>query len=231
MVVCFDGFGFEVLVMGFVINFDIWVSEWLDYGFFFMVSEVGVWLFDVYVWLIVIEFILILKIVVIVIGLGLSEMGMQNVIDWLFVDIIFVLVFYGGDFDLWMQQVCMKGYELLLQLLFELFDFFDNDFGLYILLVSLCFVEMLDWFVYFLICVINYVGVIGEMGVWFVFIQLLMQYFLEKLEFWGFMFVDNGMIFRSIFVEVVGMIWILFSGVDVVLDEVFCVDSIDVKFL
>lgn len=226
-----DGLGSDAPVTSLALTPDTRVSERSDYGFLPMVSEAGVRPLDAYARPFMTQYSSIPKIAVIVTGLGLSETGTQNAIDRLPADITFALAPYGGDLDMWMQQVRLKGHELLLQLPLEPFDFPDNDPGPHTLLVSLRPAEMLDRLAYLLTRVTNYVGVIGEMGARFMSTQPSMQFLLEKVQSRGLMFVDNGTTSRSLSAEVAEATRTPFSGVDVILDEVPREDSIDAKLL
>ncbi len=226
-----DGLAATEPVLSLAVNPDSRVIERSDYGFLPKISEAGVRPLDAYSRPIVREFTSIPKIAVIIGGLGLSETGTQNAIDSLPPDVTFALAPYGKDLDIWMQQIRLKGHELLLQLPLEPFDFPDNDPGPHTLLVSLRPAEMMDRLAYLMTRVTNYVGVIAEMGARFTSTKPSTEYLLEKLKARGLMFVDNGLSSRSITREIANDLRMPFSGVDVVLDEVPREDNIDAKLL
>lgn len=214
-----------------LINPDTRVIERSSYGYLPAVSDDGVRPLDVYSRPVVTEFHSIPQIAIIVGGLGLSEVGTENALNTLPKDVTLALAPYGKDLDRWMQKAREMGYELLLQLPMEPYDFPDNDPGPHSLLVSLQPTEMMDRLQWLLTRVTNYVGVINQMGARFMSTKPSMQFLMEKLSARGLMFVDDGTSSRSIAGSVAAETKMPFSGVDVVLDGVPREDEINAKLL
>jgi len=207
------------------------VSERSEYGFLPKVSSEGVRPLDAYARPFDNSFTSIPKIAVVVTGLGLSEVGTQNALDRLPVDITLAFGPYGSDLDQWMQDARAKGHELLLQLPLEPYDFPDNDPGPHTLLVSLQPNEMLDRLAWILTRTTNYVGLINDMGARFTATPPSVAFLFEKLRERGLMFVDNDESSRSAAGPIAEEGRMPYSAVDVVLDAVPRDDEINAKLL
>jgi len=207
------------------------VSERSEYGFLPKVSSEGVRPLDAYARPFETAFTSIPKIAVVVTGLGLSEVGTQNALDRLPVDMTLAFGPYGSNLDQWMQDARAKGHELLLQLPLEPYDFPDNDPGPHTLLVSLQPNEMLDRLAWILTRTTNYVGVINDMGARFTSTPPSVAFLFEKLRDRGLMFVDKDESSRSAAAPIAQEGRMPYSPVDVVLDAVPREDDINAKLL
>ncbi len=207
------------------------VLERSKYGDLPKVADDGTRPLDVYARRVTSELTSAPRIAIIINGIGLSDVGTEEVLSKLPPEMTLAFAPYGDNLKTWMQRARTDGHELLLQLPMEPYDYPDNDPGPHALLVNQQTAATNDQLGWLLSRITNYVGVVNYMGARYTASDSSMQNLLGIIGKRGLMYVDDGTSSRSAAGSIASSVRTPFSKVDVVLDSVPKADEIDARLL
>lgn len=160
------------------------------------------------------------RIVVVVAGIGLSDVGSQEALRLLPAEVTLGLAPYGSDLGQWIARARQDGHELMLQIPMEPFDYPDNDPGPHTLVTSASREKNLDSLRWLLAQASTYVGVMGQMGARFTSDEAALGPVMAEITQRGLMYLDDGSSNRSRAASVATGLATPFAGADLVIDAV-----------
>lgn len=169
------------------------------------------------------------RVVVIVGGVGLSQTGTDLALRTLPPTVTLGIAPYGTSLDRWTQKARAQGFELLLQVPLEPFDYPDNDPGPHTLLAGLPAEANLDRLKWVMARTATYAGVVGHMGARFTASDTALTPILQETAKRGLMWVDDGSSARSIVADVARAKNAPFVKADVVIDAVANDEAIEAR--
>jgi len=155
---------------------------------------------------------------VVVSGLGVSASTTGDALGKLPKSITLAFVPYGTDLPRWVARARNAGYEILLQVPMEPFDYPDNDPGPQTLLSSLRSAENVDRLHWFLSRTQGYVGVTNFMGARFTANGDALGPILADIANRGLLYFDDGTSARSQTQKVAAGVKAAYLKADVVID-------------
>lgn len=158
------------------------------------------------------------KVVVVVGGIGLSQIGTQEALRQLPPQVTLAFAPYGSDLERWTAKARQDGHELLLQLPLEPFDYPDNDPGPQTLLTSLDADKNIDRLHWLMARMQTYVGVMTYMGARFTAEGPALDPVLADVGGRGLLFLDEGTSSRSTAADLARQKNVPFARGDVVID-------------
>lgn len=157
-------------------------------------------------------------IVIVVFGLGISQIGMMCVVCDLLEEVMFVFVVNGNSFLCWVLEVCCNGYEVLLQVLMELFDYLDNNFGFGMLVILKGMVINMVNLYQDMVWMDSYIGIMNYFGGKFLVDFDVLELVMCDLVVCGFMFLDDGLMVQLFSGQFVGVFLVLYVFVSLMFD-------------
>lgn len=158
------------------------------------------------------------RIAIVVTGLGVSASTTGDALTKLPKSITLAFVPYGSDLPDWVARARAAGYEILLQLPMEPFDYPDNDPGPQTLLSSLRPSENVDRLHWFLSRTHGYVGVTNFMGARFTANADAIGPVLGDIAARGLLYFDDGASSRSQTQEAAANVKAAYLKADLVID-------------
>jgi polysaccharide deacetylase 2 family uncharacterized protein YibQ len=158
------------------------------------------------------------QIAIVIGGLGIGASATGEAIAKLPKTVTLAFAPYGGDVTRWVGRARSAGYEILLQLPMEPFDYPDNDPGPQTLLTSLAAAQNVDRLHWFLSRFHGYVGVTNFMGGRFTSNESAFSPVLADLSSRGLLYFDDGASSRSLAAKVATATKAPFLKADLVVD-------------
>lgn len=137
------------------------------------------------------------RVAIVIGGLGLSQTGTQQAIAKLPPEVTLGFAPQGNSLQRWMQEARQKGFELVLQVPLEPFDYPNVDPGRNTLTVDAEAGDNLARLHWALSRITNYTGVMNHMGARFVADREAMAPVMEELGRRGLLYLDDGSSARS----------------------------------
>lgn len=171
------------------------------------------------------------RIAIIVGGLGLSQTTTMNAVDDLPPEITLAFSPYGNSLSRWQSRARMRGFELLLQVPLEPYDYPNNDPGPETLLADLSPGENIDRLHRVMAQITNYVGLMSYMGGRFTADEVALEPFFDEVSKRGLLFLDEGTSARSVTVQTAERFRLPAKRADVVLDAIPSEDDIQARLI
>lgn len=171
------------------------------------------------------------RIAIIVGGIGLSQTTTKSAIDDLPPDITLAFSPYGNSLQRWQARARMRGFELLLQVPLEPYDYPNNDPGPETLLADLSPAENIDRLQRVMAQITNYVGLMSYMGGRFTADEAALEPFFDEISKRGLLFLDEGTSARSVTAPTAERFRLPAKRADVVLDTIPSEDDIQARLI
>lgn len=137
------------------------------------------------------------RVVIVVGGMGISQTSSQLAVQRLPPAVTLAFAPYGNSLARWMQQARKRGFELLVQVPMEPFDYPANSPGEHTLRVEAAAEEQLSDLHWAMSRVSNYVGVMNFLGGRFMADRAALKPVFDDLAQRGLLFVDDGTVRNS----------------------------------
>ncbi|MCB1509020.1 MAG: divergent polysaccharide deacetylase family protein [Hyphomicrobiaceae bacterium] len=144
------------------------------------------------------------RIAMVVTGLGISQTATQEALRRLPRDMTLAFAPYGGSLDRWSQRARQEGFEYLLQVPMEPFDYPDSDPGPHTLLTSLDETANMNRLYWAMSRLPTYVGMMNYMGARFTSSREAFQPVMSEIVTRGLIYLDDGSSARSEVRELAG---------------------------